>query len=79
MLNKRCKGFKLNLNTISECKDESNFCNITAIDICSSTKTNKFCLATCGLCDDDITTDNNDITTVTPTEGIHFISLPLKF
>ncbi|VIO99083.1 Uncharacterized protein BM_BM816 [Brugia malayi] len=51
-----------------ECKDESNFCNITAIDICSSTKTNKFCLATCGLCDDDITTDNNDITTVTPTE-----------
>ncbi|VDN93587.1 unnamed protein product [Brugia pahangi] len=31
----------------SKCKDESNFCNITAIDICSSTKTNKFCLATC--------------------------------
>uniref|UniRef100_A0A1I8EPR5 ShKT domain-containing protein n=1 Tax=Wuchereria bancrofti TaxID=6293 RepID=A0A1I8EPR5_WUCBA len=30
-----------------ECKDESNFCNITVIDICSSTNTNKYCLATC--------------------------------
>uniref|UniRef100_A0AAF5Q6W9 ShKT domain-containing protein n=1 Tax=Wuchereria bancrofti TaxID=6293 RepID=A0AAF5Q6W9_WUCBA len=52
-----------------ECKDESNFCNITVIDICSLTNTNKYCLATCGLCDPyDNTTTDNDITTVTPTE-----------